>query len=120
MNESPLAIFTAAAEDLFDMIRKHPSAAKMFVLMENAQHLDSLSEDLKEILTEEDKLIKKSILLIGKGRLLGEIKQGNAEALGVAFWCSIQGITQYIALHPETLCPNSRWVISILENREAD
>jgi len=44
MNESPLAIFTAAAEDLFDMIRTHPSAAKMFVLMENAQHLDSLSK----------------------------------------------------------------------------
>ncbi|MGE7946962.1 hypothetical protein [Lysinibacillus sp. NPDC093688] len=48
------------------------------------------------------------------------IKQGNAEALAVAFWCSIQGIAQYIALHPETPCPNAMWVISILENREAD
>lgn len=119
-NESPLAIFTAAAEDLFDMIHTNPSATKMFVLMENAQHLDSLSEDLKEMLAEADKLIKKSSSLIEKGQLLGEIKQGNVEALAVAFWCSIQGIAQYIALHPETPCSNSRWVISILENREAD
>lgn len=79
-----------------------------------------MSEDLKEMLTEADKLIKKSIPLIVKGQLLGEIKQGNAEALAVAFWCSIQGIAQYIALHPETPCPNTKWVISILENREAD
>jgi TetR/AcrR family transcriptional regulator len=120
INESPLAIFTAATEEMFDMISTNPSAAKMFVLMENAQHLDSLSEDLKEMLAEADKLIKKSIPLIEKGQLLGEIKQGNAEALAVAFWCSIQGIAQYIALHPETPCPNSKWVISILESREVD
>ncbi|MEQ6354486.1 TetR/AcrR family transcriptional regulator [Lysinibacillus sp. M3] len=119
-NESPLAIFTAAAEELFDMIRTNPSAAKMFVLMENAQHLDSLSEDLKEMLMEADKLMKKSIPLIEKGQLLGEIKQGNAEALAVAFWCSIQGIAQYVALHPETPCPDAMWIISILENREED
>jgi len=120
MNESPLAIFTAAAEEMFDMIRANPSAAKMFVLMENAQHLDSLSEDLKEMLAEANELIKKSIPLIEKGQLLGEFKQGNAEALAVAFWCSIQGIAQYIALHPETPCPNTMWVISILENRKVD
>ncbi|TQR33495.1 TetR/AcrR family transcriptional regulator [Lysinibacillus sphaericus] len=119
-NESPLAIFTAAAEELFDMIRTNPSAAKMFVLMENAQHLDSLSEDLKVMLMEADKVIRKSVPLIEKGQMLGEIKQGNAEALAVAFWCSIQGIAQYIALHPETPCPDTMWVISILENREAD
>jgi len=119
-SESPLAIFTEVAEDLFEMIRTNPSAAKMFVLMESAQHLDSLSEDLKEMLMEADKLIKKSIPLIENGQLLGEIKQGNAEALAVAFWCSIQGIAQYIALHPETPCPNAMWVISILENREVE
>lgn len=120
MNESSLAIFTAVAEEIFSMISTNPSAAKMFVLMENAQHLDSLSEDLKEMLTEANKLIKKSMPLIEKGQLLGEIKQGNAEALAVAFWCSIQGIAQYIALHPETPCPDTMWVISILENRKAD
>ncbi|MGE7946963.1 TetR/AcrR family transcriptional regulator [Lysinibacillus sp. NPDC093688] len=73
INDSPLAIFTATVEEMIYMISTNPSAAKMFVLMENAQHLDSLSEDLKVMLAEADKLIKKSIPLIKKGQLLGEI-----------------------------------------------
>ncbi len=119
-SDSPLAIFKGAAEEMFNMISINPFAAKMFVLMENAQHLESLSEDLKEMLIEADKLIKRSIPLIEKGQLLGEIKQGNAEALAVAFWCSIQGIAQYIALHPEKPCPNTMWIMSIVENKEGD
>lgn len=115
--ESPLDTFKLAVEELFNMICTNSSAAKMFVLMENAQHLENLSEDIKEMLTEADKLIKKSIPLIEKGQLLGEIKQGNAEALAVTFWCSIQGIAQYIALHPETPCPDTMWILSILENK---
>jgi len=118
--ESPLDTFKLAVEELFNMICTNSSAAKMFVLMENAQHLENLSEDIKEMLTEADKLIKKSIPLIEKGQLLGEIKQGNAEALAVTFWCSIQGIAQYIALHPETPCPDTMWILSILENKEVN
>lgn len=118
--ESPLNTFKVVVEELFTMICTNPSAAKMFVLMENAQHLENLSEDIKDMLTEADKLIKKSIPLIEKGQLLGEIRQGNPEALAVTFWCSIQGIAQYIALHPDTPCPNTMWILSILENKEVD
>ncbi|MCM0625461.1 TetR/AcrR family transcriptional regulator [Lysinibacillus sp. OL1_EC] len=119
-DESPLDTFKVVVEELFNMICTNPSAAKMFVLMENAQHLEHLSEDLKEMLAEADKLIKRSIPLIEKGQLLGEIRQGNPEALAVSFWCSIQGIAQYIALHPETPCPNIMWILSILENKEVN
>ncbi|MGE8203394.1 TetR/AcrR family transcriptional regulator [Heyndrickxia sp. NPDC080065] len=117
-NNAPLEVFRAAAEDIFNMVSTNPLSAKMFVLMENAQHLDSLPTDLKEMLSEADRLIKKSIPIIEKGQMLGEIKAGNAEALSVAFWCSIQGIAQFIALYPETPCPNADWVVSILENKE--
>ncbi|MGE7113683.1 TetR/AcrR family transcriptional regulator [Lysinibacillus sp. NPDC047702] len=119
-DESPLETFNKVVEELFTMICTNPSAAKMFVLMENAQHLENLPEDLKRMLAEADKLIKRSIPLIEKGQLLGEIKEGNAEALAVTFWCSIQGIAQYIALHPETPCPDTKWILSILENKEVD
>ncbi len=119
-NNSPLALFRAAAEDFFGTINSTPFAAKMFVLMENAQHLDSLSPDLKGMLSESGKLIRKSIPVIEKGQELGEIKAGNAEALSIAFWCSIQGIAQYIALCPDAPCPNADWVVSLLENKESE
>ncbi|MEG0259223.1 MAG: TetR/AcrR family transcriptional regulator [Lysinibacillus sp.] len=117
-NDAPLTVFRAVAEEIFHMISASPFAAKMFVLMENAQHLDSLSPDLKEMLSEADKLMKKSVPLIEKGQLLGEIKAGNPEALSVAFWCSLQGIAQFVALNPEAPCPEADWVVSILEKKE--
>lgn len=117
--EQPLAIFKKAVEDIFNMIETNSFAAKMFVLMESAQHLDASAPDLKKRLAEATKLMEKSALIIEKGQLQGDIKQGNAQALAVAFWCSIQGIAQYIALHPETPCPDPMWIVTILENKEA-
>lgn len=115
---SPLNVLRTAANEIFQMVSSNPFAAKMFVLMENAQHLDSLSPDVKEMLSESGRLIKKSIPIIEKGQALGEIKAGDGEALAIAFWCSIQGIAQYIALCPEAPCPNVDWIVSLLENEE--
>lgn len=117
-DDAPLTFFRAAAEDIFQIISANPVAAKMFVLMESAQHLDSLSPDVKEMLSEADKLIKKSVPIIEKGQLLGEIKAGNPETLSIAFWCSLQGIAQYIALNPEVPCPEADWIVSVLEKKE--
>ncbi|WP_341300080.1 TetR/AcrR family transcriptional regulator [Lysinibacillus sp. FSL H8-0500] len=57
--EQPLAIFKKAVEDIFNMIETNSFAAKMFVLMESAQHLDALAPDLKERLAEATKLMEK-------------------------------------------------------------
>ena len=116
-NGSPLSVFKSSVENIFSMITVSPFAAKMFVLMDNAQHLDILPPELKEILSEAEKLIKDSIPLIEQGQALGEIKRGNPEALSIAFWCSIQGIAQHAALYPEAPCPSADWVLSILENK---
>ncbi|MEC1178662.1 TetR/AcrR family transcriptional regulator [Metasolibacillus meyeri] len=112
---SPLTTFQYIAEDIFQTIRANPFAAKMFVLMENAQHLDTLPADIKEMLVEADKLITKSISLIEEGQRLNEIRDGNPQALAIAFWNSLQGIAQHIALHPEVPCPEAEWIIAILK-----
>ncbi|KYG90112.1 TetR/AcrR family transcriptional regulator [Metasolibacillus sp. FSL H7-0170] len=111
---SPLRTFQYVAEDIFQTISANPFAAKMFVLMENAQHLDSLPSDIKEMLAEADKLITKSISLIEEGQRLNEIKDGNPQALAIAFWNSLQGIAQHIALHPNAPCPDAEWIIDII------
>ena len=111
---SPLSAFKSYAEDIFDMIAASPSAAKMFVLMESAQHLDILTPELRKMLSEADKLIKDSVPLIVLGQELGEIRAGDPEALAVAFWCSIQGIAQHSALYPRAHLPNADMVLSLL------
>lgn len=113
-SESPLSVFQTAAEDVLGMLRTNPFSAKMFVLMENAQYMDALPPDVKELLLESDRLVKKSIPVIEKGQELGEIRAGDAKALAIAFWCSLQGIAQYIAVCPDAPCPDAAWVISLL------
>jgi len=115
---SPLEFFQAAAESVLAMIASNPSSAKMFVLMEQAQHLDILSAELKDMLSESNKLIEYCIPLIELGQSSGEINDGNPEALSVAFWCSIQGIAQHMALLPKTPCPEPDWILSILKKEK--
>ena len=115
---SPLSAFRSFAESIFDMIASNPPAAKMFVLMENAQHLDILPNELKEMLSEAGRLIEDSVPLILLGQERGEIRKGDPEALAVAFWCSIQGIAQHIALYPETRRPDADMLVSILKSEQ--
>ncbi len=115
-DNSPLEILKANANDIFNMIKANPASAKMFVLMENANHSDTLSPEIKEMLSESDKLINNSITIIEKGQAIGEIRPGNPEALAIAFWNSIQGIAQHIALYPQAPCPDTNWIISIIKN----
>ena len=117
---SSIAIFRTTAEDILSLIKSNPFAAKMFVLMENANHLDILPLEVKQQLIEGDTIIQKSIPIIKEGQERGEIKEGDPEALSVAFWCSIQGIAQHIALYPSAECPEADWLISILETKRRD
>jgi len=69
------------------------------------------------MLSGADRPIQKSIPLIEQGQALEEIRAGDPEALSAAFWCSIQGIGQNMALYPEAHCPDPDMVLSILEKR---
>jgi len=113
---SPLEFFQAAAEGVLSMIASNPSSAKMFVLMEQAQHLDILPTELKDMLSESSRLVEYCIPLIELGQSSGEIKDGSPEALSVAFWSSLQGIAQHMALLPKTPCPEPDWIVSILKS----
>lgn len=119
-SDSSIEIFKTAAEDILTLITSSPFAAKMFVLMENANHLDILPLEVKQQLIEGDTIIQKSIPIIKEGQKRGEIKDGDPEALSVAFWCSIQGIAQHIALYPGAPCPQADWLVSILETKRRD
>lgn len=113
--DSPLDFFRRAVEDIFFMITSSPSAAKMFVLMEQAHHSTTLPQELKNVLTEADRLIENCVPLIEQGQLLGELRAGDPKALSIAFWCSIQGIAQQLALNPDAPCPDAEWVLSIIK-----
>lgn len=115
-NGSPLQTLRTATEEVLKNLKDNPTYAKMFVLMEHAQSNDIIPEAAKAMLTQVN-IIQSSIPLISEGQKQGEIREGNPWALSVAFWCSLQGIAEEIALHPETPCPEADWLIDILKNQ---
>ncbi|GAA0400332.1 TetR/AcrR family transcriptional regulator [Paenibacillus motobuensis] len=115
-NGSPIQTLKTAADQILKNLKDNPTYAKMFVLMEHAQNNDIIPEAAKAMLSQVN-IIQNSIPLISEGQKQGEIREGNPWALSVAFWCSLQGIAEEIALHPETPCPEADWLIDILKNQ---
>lgn len=116
--DSPIQSLGRMLSETLLMITTQPFAARMFVFMGSATYnAAQISPRAGEMLALHD-ITRQSIPLIEKGQSLGEIRRGDAHALSVAFWCSIQGIAEAIALAPETPCPDAEWVLDILRNRE--
>ena len=56
-------------------------------------------------------------LLIQKGQTQGTIREGDPYALGMAYWCAIQGIAEQMAENPDLPCPESGWIVDILRRK---
>ncbi|MDF2674459.1 MAG: transcriptional regulator, TetR family [Clostridiales bacterium] len=111
--ENPLDYFVTVVKNAFELIKKGPNVVKIFVLMEQAQNNEDAPQVVKDMVSQVNN-ISMSIPLIESGQKKGSIRAGNSWALSVAFWCSIQGIAQEIALHPDTPYPDPDWIVDIL------
>jgi len=56
-------------------------------------------------------------MLIKKGQDNGTIREGDPYALEIAFWCSIQGVAQQLAIDPEMPFPESSWIVDIIRRK---
>lgn len=110
-----ISFFKAAAENILGLHKTNMFAVKMFVLMGQAVHNQSLPEHIKQKLTQIDS-IAKSAEIIKKGQQQGAIRRGEPMALSITFWCAIQGVMQMLALHPDLPTPEADWIVDILKN----
>lgn len=116
--ERAIDFFTQFSEQLFSFMKDQPYIAKMFVLMANAQRSEGTPEHIREIALKVN-TIEQFVPIIVKGQKEGSIREGSPLALSNAFWCSIQGIAEQYAAHPEMELPESTWIVDIVrkENR---
>jgi AcrR family transcriptional regulator len=119
-NKSPVAFFNEKLNIAIQMIISNPSAAKMFVLMGNAVYNAVHISQKADEMIKQSNVIKKSIPLIKEGQRIGEIRKGDPHALSIAFWCSIQGIAEEIALNPNSPVPETDWIMDIIRNKIAE
>lgn len=112
-DDEPLRFFEDTAEKIIHSIHEQPFIAKMFVLMNQAFYNDAAPQSVKDLLRGFD-IFTPTSLLIKKGQENGTIRQGNPNALAIAYWCAIQGIAEQMAIHPDMPCPESTWIVDTI------
>lgn len=111
--EEPLTYFKEAASMIFEYL-KDANVAKMFVLMGQASLNEAAPEVVKELVAQVNN-VEYSVSIIEAGQKKGVIKQGDPYALSAAFWSSIQGIAEEVAVAPNMPIPEADWIIDIIK-----
>lgn len=111
--EHAIDFFEQFAEQLFAYMKQQPYIAKMFVLMADAQQSAGIPESIREIAMQVN-TIEQFVSIVEWGQKEGSIRQGNPLTLSNAFWCSIQGIAEQYAVHPEIGLPEADWIVDIV------
>lgn len=114
--EHAIDFFVQFAEQLFAFMKEQPFVAKMFVLMADAQRSEGTPEEIRKIALQVS-TIEQFVPIIEWGQKEGTIRQGDALTLSNAFWCSIQGVAEQHAAHPEIGLPEAEWMVDIIRAR---
>lgn len=114
--ERAMDYFTQFTSQLFAIMKERPDIAKLFVLMADAQRSEGTPEAIRRIALQVD-TIQQFVPIIEQGQEEGSVRQGDPLKLSNAFWCSIQGIAEQYAAHPEVDLPEAEWIVDILRRK---
>lgn len=115
-HEDPISFFYEVARVTLACLREGELSARIFVLMAQASMNESAPQSVKD-LVRQCTLIQDSIPIIKKGQRSGAIRKGNAHALSMAYWSSLQGIAESVAYEPDTPLPDPDWIVDIIRDR---
>lgn len=108
-----LNFFEVVTAQLITFMQEQPITAKMFVFMAQMQRTEGIPDRIKQVVLSVN-TIEKSVEIIKIGQEKGLIRNGNPVALSNAYWCSIQGIAEQFAMHPEIPLPEAEWIVDII------
>ncbi len=100
---------------LFLQAEKNSLIAKMFVFMGHVVLAEDIPEKLRKLASSVD-TIAYCRRWVEEGQQDGSIRKGDVMSLSNMYWCSIHGIMEQYALHPEVPLPEAGWVVGMLQN----
>lgn len=113
-SQSGIAFFEEAVKGILYFLKEQPWIGKMFVFMAQVQRSEGVPSGAKALAMQVDN-IEQSVKMIKQGQQEGSIREGNPLALSNAFWCSIQGVAEHIAMNPDMPFPEPEWFVNILK-----
>ena len=115
--ENPLDYFSGFLKTLFQYAKEQPWVFYMFVLMSQARRSDGIPPHIKEIAMSVNQ-VEQSAEIIAAGQQYGYFREGDPYSLSFAFWSSVQGIMEQLAVYPELIekgqLPETDWIIDII------
>lgn len=115
--QSPIDYFRGFLDELFQYALAEPWVLHMFVLMSQARRGDGVPEPVRELANSVDQ-IGQSARIIEAGQKTGLFREGDPIALAFAFWSSVQGVMEQLAVSPELIenghIPQSEWFIDMI------
>lgn len=119
--ENPLDYFEGFLKMLFHYAKEQPRIMYMFVIMGRLQRGEGIPEHITEIARGADQ-ISQSAEIIEAGQRYGYFREGDPYLLAFTFWCSVQGVMEQLAVHPEMLendtLPETDWIIDIIREKK--
>lgn len=112
--KAPKAYLFQTLREIFEQLESNPFFGKMFVFIDNAQHIH-VEIDEVHILLEKADITKQWLPVIQKGQDAGCFHSGNAHAMCVALFGAVQGIAQEKVRVPQTPLPDINWLMKLIE-----
>lgn len=112
-----ISYFSNICKPFFDMSKENRNAAKMFVLMEEAQNKQVVPEKVYQ-LAKQVNIIEASVSILKKGQKEGIIRKGDALTLSYTFWTAFDGIMKELAKNEHMPIPEIDWLLSIIKNEK--
>ncbi len=121
--ENPLDYFEGFLKTLFRYAGEHPNVLYLFVIMSRLRCGEEIPAHIREIAMNVDQ-IGQSAEIIAAGQQYGYFREGDPYLLSFAFWSSVQGIMEQLAVSSEMLesgkMPETEWIIDIIRGRKND
>ena len=115
--QNPLDYFKGFLDELFQYALNKQWVLYMFVLMSQARRSDGIPKHIRELACSVNQ-IEQSAEIIEAGQKYGYFREGNPMALAFAFWSSVQGVMEQLAVSPELIengdIPQTEWFIDII------
>lgn len=112
--QSPKEYLFQTLLEIFEQLENNSFYRKMFVFIDNAQHVDAGIEEVRTLLDKAD-IAKQWIPIIQRGQQLQCFHAGNPHAMCVALFGAVQGIAQEKVRMPDTPLPDAKWLMKLVE-----
>ena len=95
MTGSPIGKIRMIASYIIGGIESYEDTAYYFMIVTHASVMEGASEENKKLLDESATGVRAMVRILKAGQEAGEVREGDAEGMAMAFFAALQGLAMY-------------------------